>query len=177
MQGRVKLSCMRYMRLLVPRSIMGSLCCDKQRKTIMNHYYHIKKRKLKTNHDIRTSTMHIPYQLTPYLTPRSDVVMKSRRRNICIDPGDQSETAYLLMTTSAGTRTRSQRRKQTMWGVEDPAQEHQFPQDHKIYSVPMGKTTTLQVERSMALLQAERAYMLRRRSFLIFIFVLFHSMR
>ena len=100
----------------------------------MNHYYHIykeRKRKLKTNHDIRTSTMHIPYQPAPYLTPRSDAVMKSRRRDICIDPGDQSETAYLLMMTSAGTRMQSQRWKWVMWGVEDPAQEHRFPWDHK----------------------------------------------
>ena len=121
--------------------------------------------------------MHIPHQPAPYLTPRSDTVMKSRQKNICIDPGDQSEKAYLLMTTSAGTRMQSQRRKRMMQGVEDPAQEHQFPWDSKIYSVPMGKTMTLQVKRSTALLQAKRTYMLRRRSFLIFIFVLFHSMR
>ena len=70
---------------------------------------------------IRTSTTHIPYQPAPYLTPRSDVVMTSRQRNICIDPGDQSEMVYLTMMTSAGTRTRSQRWKWVMWGVEDPA--------------------------------------------------------
>ena len=79
---------------------------------------------------------HIPYQLTPYLTPRSDAVMKSRRRNIHIDPGNQSEMAYLLMMTSAGTRTWSQRRKRMMQGVEDPAQEHQFPRDHKYTLFP-----------------------------------------
>ena len=79
---------------------------------------------------------HIQYQLAPYLTPRSGAVMKSRWRNICIDPGDQSETAYLLMMTSAGTRMRSQRQKWTMRGVEDPAQEHQFPWDHKYTLFP-----------------------------------------
>ena len=62
--------------------------------------------------------------------------MKSWQRDICIDPSDQSETAYLPMSTSAGTRTWSQRQKQAMWGVEDPAQEHRFPQDHKYTLFP-----------------------------------------
>ena len=39
------------------------------------------------------------------------------------------------------------------------------PTGSQIYSVPMGKTTTLQVERSTALLQAKCAYILHRRSF------------
>ena len=50
------------------------------------------------------------------------------------------------------------------------------PMGSQIYSVPMGKMMTLQVERLTALLQAEHAYILCRRSFFIFIFVLFHSM-
>ena len=54
----------------------------------------------------------------------------------CIDPGDRSETAYLPMTTSGGTRMQSQKQKRMVQGAEDPGQEHQFSWDYGCILLP-----------------------------------------
>ena len=50
-------------------------------------------------------------------------------------------------------------------GSKRPCTGTLVPTGSQIHSVPMGKTMTLQVRRSMALLQAKRTYILHRRSF------------